>query len=366
MEQKEIYRFNTSDDMGYLLLKQALRLTDEDIYNNIALHFELMQEQLKQKGILYKNLKSALVPNQDKNRNEICFIFDAEKVRMGFYGIHIFQKIIPLLDKESTYSILCGDYTGEIKETNEFVFYNYPDYYNWLRNTYYGDFFLVYFNRLTKKQCLEIVTGLLQYSWFLGYIDVTYHSAFKSYISSILCNVCIKNKNKIILPHPEDYLDEENVNIWDYPFEENNFKCVSINERIFNVFLSYKIETLIVDDMDIGFSFNALFPKFESITQIMLKIDDNKWYKYLTDKDKGKGAILEKVGYSPNQKDKFIREVYDKICNNYLYNLRQNEYGDLLFNVCIELQTEDKHIRKTTVALKYIPENGEMYIITIT
>ena len=65
MEQKEIYRFNTSDDMGYLLLKQALRLTDEDIYNNIALHFELMQEQLKQKGILYKNLKSALVPNQD-------------------------------------------------------------------------------------------------------------------------------------------------------------------------------------------------------------------------------------------------------------------------------------------------------------
>lgn len=47
-------------------------------------------------------------------------------------------------------------------------------------------------------------------------------------------------------------------------------------------------------------------------------------------------------------------------------NLRQNEYGDLLFNVCIELQTEDKHIRKTTVALKYIPENGEMYIITIT
>ena len=162
------------------------------------------------------------------------------------------------------------------------------------------------------------------------------------------------------------FIAYENVNIWDYPFEENNFKCVSINERIFNVFLSYKIETLIVDDMDIGFSFNALFPKFESITQIMLKIDDNKWYKYLTDKDKGKGAILEKVGYSPNQKDKFIREVYDKICNNYLYNLRQNEYGDLLFNVCIELQTEDKHIRKTTVALKYIPENGEMYIITIT
>ena len=117
MEQKEIYRFNTSDDMGYLLLKQALRLTDEDIYNNIALHFELMQEQLKQKGILYKNLKSALVPNQDKNRNEICFIFDAEKVRMGFYGIHIFQKMRKNSDKNRMNTKENG-YDGEISDTD--------------------------------------------------------------------------------------------------------------------------------------------------------------------------------------------------------------------------------------------------------
>ena len=55
-----------------------------------------------------------------------------------------------------------------------------------------------------------------------------------------------------------------------------------------------------------------------------------------------------------------------KIQRSYIYNLRQNEYGDLLFNVCVELPTIHERIRKTTIALRYHPDTGKMDVVTIT
>ena len=63
---------------------------------------------------------------------------------------------------------------------------------------------------------------------------------------------------------------------------------------------------------------------------------------------------------------RFIREVYKRICANYIYNLRENEFGDLMFNICVDLPTINNHLRKTAIALKYYPEKGEMEIVTIT
>jgi hypothetical protein len=368
MESSEIYRFNTSGNIMYQVMKTGFELSDENIYHNIAMDFDLLQKRLKKKNISYDKLKSALIPNQDKDRKEICFIFDTNKLEYGDYGNYIFSKLLPLLDKESTYSILYGDYINLINNENAL--------FSMLRDTIIccntldyrcsNQFFIVYFNRLTQNQYTAIIDGLSGYSWFVGYVDATHQSLFKSYISNVICNLCVKNKNRVILPHPADSLDEENVNPQGYPYEENNFTYVSINEESFNLFLSYKIETEFMDTDDIRFSLNALFPKFDSFEKIVLRIDDDKWNKYLTDKVKGKGAILEKIGYSKEEKRRFIKEIYRKICQNYIYNLRKNEYGDLLFNVCVQLQTQDGNKRKTTIAIKYIPENGEMRIITVT
>ncbi len=43
-----------------------------------------------------------------------------------------------------------------------------------------------------------------------------------------------------------------------------------------------------------------------------------------------------------------------------------NEYGDLKFNVCVELPTAHGNLRRTTVALKYFPEREQISVITIT
>lgn len=178
--------------------------------------------------------------------------------------------------------------------------------------------------------------------------------------------MCIKCQRQIIALHPSDYLDAENFNLCGYPYIENGFNFVSINEGSYGSFLSYKIETEFPDEEDIIFSFNALFPRFDSYEKIRLNIIDDKWNKYLTDKEKGKGRILETLGYTQIDRNEFVKDIFKKIQYNYLYNLTRNEYNSLIFNICIELETIKGNIRRTTVALKYLPDIGEMQIVTIT
>ena len=95
--------------------------------------------------------------------------------------------------------------------------------------------------------------------------------------------------------------------------------------------------------------------------KISLKILNKKWEEYLTNKNTGKGKILEILGYGIKNKEEFQREIFKQICANYIYNLEENEFGDLKFNVCVELPTIHGNLRRTTIALKYFPEKGEVF-----
>ena len=95
-------------------------------------------------------------------------------------------------------------------------------------------------------------------------------------------------------------------------------------------------------------------------------ISDDKWDKYLTNKENGKGRIVESLGYTAVENERFTREIFKQICANYIYNLKKNAYGDLMFNVCVELPTTNRRQRKTTIALKYHPDTGTMDVVTIT
>ena len=367
-----IYTFDAKGCLFYLIMKSFFGLDDNDVYKSIQEGYKLLQKQLSIKKVSYDSLKGALIPNQDKERFETCFVIDSTQIECVDYGNYVFEKMIPLLDKESTYSILHGDYIDFLIkyrsdsqhqlrwEMNHMLTRCHESEYR-----HSNQYYLVYINRLTEKQRLKIIEGLYPYTWFTGFADVTYSSCFKSYISNILGPVCVKVKNTVILPHPADYPNEENINMRGFPFEANNFKIISINADSYDAFLSYKIESQVPDKEDVGFSFNALFPKFDSLEKVELHISDSRWNQYLI-KEKGKGQIIEALGYGSFDKEHFRKEVFKHICANYIYNLKENEYGDLMFNVCIELPTIHNHIRKTTIALKYCPDTGIIELVTVT
>lgn len=367
-----IYTFNTKDYLLYPIIKGHFELSDDEIYNDIMIGYEILIERLTKKGIDYNALKGALIPNQEKDKYETCLIIDTSLMDTMFHGYDVFKKIIPSLDKRCTCSILHGDYINIINNqarsqlwlkaimNKELVRCNKSSF----RSS--DQYYIVYFNRLTGNQRWTIVENLLPYPWFTGFADLTYQSDFKTYLSAILSHAYVKCGKKIICAHPIDFPDEENENLIGYPFEENGYEVLSINEDSFGSFLNYKIESMYPDENDVSFSFNALFPKFDSLENLKLEIEDKKWEEYLTDTQDGKGKLLESIGYSHTEKERFRKEVYKKICSNYIFNLEKNEHGTLKFNTCIELQTINGNKRRTKVALRYIPEDGEIYVITVT
>lgn len=369
-----IYSFNAKDNVMYSVIKNGFGLSDDAVYKMIQDQFSVLQKRLSCKKVSYEKLKGALIPNQEANMYETCLVVDWTQIDECNYGGLVFDGLLPLLDKDSTCSILCGDYIDNLHTVDSSSQYHLRTALNEVlvrcngsRYQHSSQYFLIYFNRLTGNQRAKIVEGLLQYPWFTGFADLTHESLFKSYISFVLVHAFIKQGKQIIASHPSDYADEENINMLGYPFEEHGFSFFSINEDSFMPFLSYKIESILPDEEDVSFSLNAIFPKFDSLEKLKLVVADEKWYKYLTCKDPArKGKLLESIGYGPEDREAFIKDIYKKICASYIYNLRQNTYGDLLFNVCVDLPTVNGNIRKITVALKYHPHTGEMSIVTVT
>lgn len=235
-----IYSFNAQDNMLYKAMKTNFRLSDEEVYKTIQDEFSVLLKRLSCKKVAYEKLKGALVPNQDADMYETCFVVDWSLIDDANYGDLVFRALLPLLDKNSTCSILCGDYMDCIHTADSSSQFHLRTALhevlvrcNASKYQYSSQYFLIYFNRLTRNQRKRIVEGLLQYPWFTGFADLTRESFFKTYISFVLVHAFIKQGKQIIASHPSDCPDEENVNMSGYPFEEHGFSFCSINENSF-------------------------------------------------------------------------------------------------------------------------------------
>ncbi len=122
-----IYTLNACDYLIYPITKAAFNLSENDVYSMIKQDFSLLNKRLEMKKIKYESLKKALIPNQEKNKNEVCLVFDSSFIDEYNYGYAIFKELIPLFNKDSTYSILVGDYVDSLynlKESQRILFDN--------------------------------------------------------------------------------------------------------------------------------------------------------------------------------------------------------------------------------------------------
>jgi hypothetical protein len=186
-------------------------------------------------------------------------------------------------------------------------------------------------------------------------------SKFKAYLSYILSPVCIKHKGKVIMAHEPNRDSSENINLTGYPFALNGFDEISVNGDRYGIFLAYKIESIYSDPEDTAFSINTICPKLTEISKLIITEDKLNYIRT------AKPGIAESLNLYCLDADSLCEIIFPQICDNYIYNLEYDELHDIVkFNVCIELATNNKHLRKTMVALKYYAVNGEVHLITIT
>lgn len=360
-----IFTLEARDNIFLELLKGSYNCDYDIINETINSSFNQCISILAKKGINYLDLKNCLVPSIDKN--EIAFVFDRTKIESSTYGVDVFSKLIPLFNKESSHSVLAGDYTGDEKrkERLKSAFFDHIKTDKQIEYIYHNQFYIVYINNLTYNMVNSIIYGLKNYNAYVGYFDLTYSSFLKTYLSFHLINLFIKNKKNIILSESEEYYNEDDSKGSIYPFEENGFKYKSIQSFYFALFLSYKIERNVYPEFEGDTSF-----AISAITKNVLDIYE---FKVLVEKDKlaylleAKRDNFERAGLIDLNLEELELVIKYKMRDNYIYNLTYlKQYETLKFNIIIETKRVDKDkLIKLLAGLEYKPSDKTLRLITM-
>lgn len=367
-ERTNIHTLNARDHVTLEIMRDVLN--DPDMLTYIQDELAQTEQILKNKGINYSELKTALVPSTQKR--EIVLVFDRNLIPDGWYGFSVHSKIIPLIPQESNHSILAGDYIDNIgmqRELHKVLLDNIQLASNVkLEYQHSTQYYLVYFNNVTNAVITMFHTELSDYEPYVGYIDLTFASPLKTYLSSILLNIGLKYRKFIIMGYGDGLDGEQDVNVSGYPYEENGVVCKSIPETPFNLFLSYKIERPIYPgfETDTEFSLNAINPTILPLSKLDIRVDIEK-FKYLL---KEKTGSLKRAGLIEETPDKLKMLIREKILSNYIYNLSYDyEHDTTKFDILLETSpvdssSEDMPIR-IMVALEYMPKDQTLRLITL-
>lgn len=365
-----IHTLNARDNVMLDVMRDIFELNSDRMLAEIQAALTQTEQVLLSKGINYNDLKTALTPNSQKR--EIVLVFDTTQIPDAWYGLPIHSRIIPLIPKESNHSMLAGDYIGDEKMQGKLC-RMLSDEINLANNSeieylHSSQFYFVYFNNVTDAAIATFHTGLSDYKPYVGFVDVTFSSPLKTYISTILVNIGIKHRNFIITGHEDDVDNNENRNMSGYPYEENRFICKSLQSSLFDLFLSYKIERPVFPgfETDTEFSLNAVNPTLMPLANFSIRVDAEK-FEYLL---KNKTGSLKRAGLIESTPKNLETLIQEKISSNYLYNLSHDkQHGTTKFDILLELQIKDSSSETSTikimVALEYIPDEKCLRLITL-
>ena len=346
------------------VMTDCFKLSHDDIFREINGMFQQIVGILKSKSVNYQELKGSLTPSTDKH--EIILVFDSCQIESSWYGGEIFKRIIPLFDRRSSHSILCGDYIdqnlGQERLYDELVSHIVSR--NPCEYRHSSQFFFVYINNLSKKMVNNFDLGLKNYSPYSGFVDVTYSSFMKTYASVTLCNSFIKHKTVVISGHEDDRDNDENVNMSGYAFEENNYKCLSLKDSLFGIFLSYKVERPVFGTFsrDTDFALNSISTNVLAIDDFIVEIGDEK-LAYLIENKTGRMKKSGLIHFNRGEIEELIRR---KISSSYIYNMTHlKQHGTTKFNIVIEKDIGDAEIIRLLVALEYMPDKKKLRLITM-
>lgn len=362
---KSLHTLNARDNVMLAVMRDYFQIPPEKMFHVIQSLRHEVEEALAPKSIKYDNLKTALVP--DRKRKEIALVFDTLVINDSWYGLAVFDRLIPLFTKNSNHAVLIGDYidTGAgqerlFKAMRESLFLTRD-----VEFKHSSQFFIVYINNLTDAMVSRFHQGLRDWDSYIGYADMTYASIFKTFLSTMLGNCFIKHRRIILQGHEDDRPNTENVNVKGYPFEQNGYVCRSIQGQLEGTLLSYKIERPVYPgfETDTEFSLNAISPLPLPLDDFRVEVEKAK-LEYIKIEKSGSVA---KAGLEQISSEELANLLKSKISASYIYNLSVNEAHDATkFNVIIEMLHQDTGDPVRLLAsMEYQPERKTLRLITL-
>ena len=362
---KAIHTLNARDHIMLEVMRDHFQLKPEHMFREIQGMRRMTEDALSKKKVSYDQLRSALVPAQD--RREVALVFDTTAITSSWYGRDVMERVIPLLERKSSHSVLAGDYLDRQGQGDR-LFWAFEQAVSLRRDVEFRhptQFFIVYINNLTDAMVEHLDNGLCRYRAYAGIADTTYRSEFKLYLSTMLTNSFLKHKNIILQGHEPDRAPEEDLNMSGYPFEDNGYICRSISDDLMGVFLSYKIERPVFPgfEVDTEFALNAVNLTPLALDEFDVEVAAAK-LDYLKNQ---KGGSIERAGLQSVTTAKLAALVREKISGSYIYNMSFNQMHNVTkFNVIIELPpSADRPATRLLAALEYQPDQKKLRLITL-
>lgn len=358
-----IFTLDARNNVMLEVMRDYFELDSDTMHREIqGLHVET-QRILTKKGLSYADLKPALVPATD--RKEAGFIFDSQRIESSWYGYEVMKEILPLMDRQSTHSVLCGD----LLSRNQQVIFEVLDEFMVLARSFefiHGTLlYCVYFNNLSDAVLQKMHKQLTAFPAYLGHIPATFQTRAKTYLSTTLVRSFIKHRGAIIMGHEDDRSNNEDVNMNGYPYEDFGYQVRSLQSSYFDLFLSFKIERAVYPgfEVDTEMSLNAVSRNITSLGDCVVQLDEAK-HIYLKTAKLGK---LEKAGIATLDKEELAALIKRKIAASYIYNMAfLQQHSVIKFNLIVEVPREDGgYPTRLVAALEYHPTDKSLRVITL-
>jgi len=356
-----IYTLDARDNITLDVISSAFGIDKKEMHAVINEDFNHCLTMLKDLGVNYSNLKNALIPAG--NKKEIVFVFENTKTGSASYGDQIMEKIISQFDKKGSHSILLGDYIdrGNFGQALRQEFFDHIQTKKNIRYHSSDQFYMVYINNLAEGTVIAFDQQLSSYNAYSGYLDLTYSSWLKTYLSTILIKAYVKSQNIIIAAN--EFSGKEIP--YSFPFKKYGFRTIGIQSRHYGLFLSYKIERKVFKKVeeDVAFSISAISTDMLDLPTFEIIIEELK-LQYLREK---KTDNLQRAGFLNLDRNTLAERIREKIFSNYIYNLCiLPEHGTIKFNVMIETERADTgNPMKLLVALEYISTKKQLRLLTM-
>ncbi|RRJ83544.1 hypothetical protein [Aestuariirhabdus litorea] len=358
-----IFTLNARGNVLLEATRDYFGLSSEVMHHEIQrMHIEV-QEVLQSKGVPYSALRSGLVPSID--RQEAGFIFDSEAIYSSLYGLEVAKLILPLFNRDSTNSVLCGDLIGD---DQGFIYELLEESLVLARSFTFvhgTSLYCVYINNLSNAALNKFHEALSGESSYVGYIPGTFSSRTKTYLSNILVNAYLKNGTTVIMGHEDDRPNEENENLIGYPFEDYGYQVVSLQSLYSGLFLGYKIERPVFPgfEIDTEMSLNSVSEVILPLQGFSIELEEAK-HDYLKTEKLGK---LEKAGIADLGRVDLAELVRQKIDASYIYNMAYlQQHGVVKFNLMLEVPRKGGgYPTKLLAALEYQPGKKNLRLITL-
>lgn len=353
----------TLEARSHMLLEVAaeqFKMTDEQVFRDIQqMHKELVQV-LASKRINYEDLRNALVPATD--RNERAYLFNWNKVGDANYGRVIIEHALPAFQSKSSHSVLLGDWIYR-KEHNGWAIEELRRSISGAPAPYTGighDLYIAYVNNLTDVQADALHSRFQSSPAYVGFLDLSFASAVKFYISTMLVRAFIKHKKLIIQGHEDDRPNSQDISMLPYDFQGAGYSLRSLQSYLYGIFLSYKIERPIFlpGDTDTKFSLLAMGTSPAELDDFEVVLDEPRLGYLLKDHLPG----LQRAGLAQLSAKDITEQIRSKVKANYIYNLARSEDGSVMkFNIILE----NPGVARFRCALKLLPQNKRLEIITL-